>query len=91
MNKYKDETYTKQCLDKVVAKKRWLSEFSTPEVEVLITSGLDQCPLILNSEDHNNGKAMRREFRYEAKWALEDDGEQVIRLAWQSRSFSPNC
>lgn len=72
------------------ANKRWLFEFSTLWLEVLITNRSNHCPLVLNNEDYSNGKMSRRVFKYEAQWALED-GEQAIQLAWQSRTFSPNC
>lgn len=61
-----------------MAHKRWLIEFSKPGVEVLITSRSNHYPLILNNEDHRNGKARRRVFRYEVKWALKNEGEQTI-------------
>lgn len=35
--------------------------------------------------------ARRRIFRYETKWALEEDGEQTVKLAWQNRKFSFSC
>lgn len=72
------------------ANKRWMFEFSTLGLEFLISSRSNHCPLVLNNEDYSNGKMRRRVFKYEAQWALEDDGEQAIQIAWQSRTFSPN-
>lgn len=42
--------------------------------------------------DHCSGPIRRKQiFRYEAKWALEDDEKQAIQLAWQNRKFLLNC
>lgn len=90
-NRHIDENYTKKCLDHFVANKKWLTTFSNPGVEILTTSSLYHCPLILNNVDHNNGSVRRMIFRYEVKWALEEDGEQAVILVWKNISFSPNC
>lgn len=78
-------------LDRIVTNKQWLTAFSNPGMEILTTSNLDHCPLFLNTMAHIKGLGRRRIFRYEAKWTLEEDGEQAVKLAWLSRNFSPNC
>lgn len=70
-----------------VANERWLTEFNKPGVEVLVTHRSDHCPLFLNNEDINARLTRRKIFRCKAKWALKDDGDQPIRLAWQTGAF----
>lgn len=55
-NMHKNDTFTKECLDRVVATSRWLSSFNNPRVEVLYTSKSDHCPIILTNEDKSKRK-----------------------------------
>lgn len=59
-------------------------------VETLLTSKFDHYQIVLNTEVINERKTRRKIFRYKAKWALEEDGEQTIQSAWQYISFSSN-
>lgn len=90
-NSHSDETFTKERLDRVMANKQWLTGFSNPGVKILATSSLDHCPILLNTMVHSDESSKRMIFRYEAKWALEEDAEQAVKLAWQSRNSSSIC
>lgn len=77
-NSYKDVTFTKEHLDCVVANNNWLSKFSSPSVDALISKRSDHYSLLLNITDNSERRTRRRIFRCEAKWALKDDGEETI-------------
>lgn len=55
-NMHKNDTFTKECLDRVVANYRWMSSFNNLGVEVLYTSRSDHCPIILTNEDKSERK-----------------------------------
>lgn len=79
------ESYTKERLDRAVANRPWLDEFGSIGVETLISCKLDHFSILLSIRE-NLGKEFNkvRLFRYEAKWALEKDGDVPIWLAWQT-------
>lgn len=89
-NRHKEKTYTKERLDRVVANKRWLTDFSSPGVETILTSRSDHLPSVLSTED-KRARKVREIIRFEAKWALEEDREGTIQHAWQHKFFSSNC
>lgn len=61
------------------------------QVEVVISGGSNHFPLFLNfSNLRFPHQGHRRIFRFEASWVTEEDGEQVIKKAWQSDLSSMN-
>lgn len=74
-----------------MANNKWLSKFSSPNVDVLASSRSDHCPMLLNIANNSERRTRTRIFRHETKWSLEDDGEETIQSTWQNGSFSPNC
>lgn len=91
-NRHNDNTYTRERLDRVVVYKLWLENFVDNRVEVLTTSTSDHLPILITTRHKGFSSGSRkRPFRYEAKWAFKEDGEEVIRQAWQQHTFGPNC
>lgn len=69
-----------------------LENFIDNRVEVLTTGTFDHLPILVTARHKGFSSGSRkRPFRYEAKWALKEDGEEVIRQAWQQHTFDPNC
>ncbi|XP_042987458.1 uncharacterized protein LOC122315551 [Carya illinoinensis] len=86
-NNHGDDTLTKERLDRAVANLRWKEMFKEAWVEVLVARCSDHRSLLL-SMNQEPAKVWRgkRLFRYEAKWSLMDDCEEVIKRAWQVRA-----
>lgn len=78
-------------LDRVVDNRQWLDSVGNSGVKVLISSSSDHYSLLFSFLGPDNVFQLRKIFKYEAKWALEEDGEQAIRLAWQHKNSSSNC
>jgi hypothetical protein len=78
-----DGEFIKERLDRGIANDSWKELFPAAEVLVEASINSDHAPLILCCD------AMKREgrrkpwFRYEANWALEEEGQQIITRAWQ--------
>lgn len=61
-----------------MVKKSWLDEFRAINIEVLIVGTLDHQPLIFSTTDTPyRGMVKQKIFYFEAKWSLEEDGEQT--------------
>ncbi|XP_042992297.1 uncharacterized protein LOC122318763 [Carya illinoinensis] len=86
-NKHGDDTFTKERLDRAVANLKWKGIFKEAWVEVLAARCSDHKPLLLclNQEPARVWRG-KRLFRYETKWSLEDDCEEVIKRVWQVRA-----
>ncbi|KAF5452148.1 hypothetical protein F2P56_027178 [Juglans regia] len=83
-NKHEDETFTKERLDRVVANLVWKDIFKEGWVEVLVDRSSDHRPILLTMNQLENQEwKKQRVFRYEAKWALEEECEEVIKKVWQ--------
>lgn len=91
LNRHKDGTFTKERLDRAVANNTWLSKFGFPSVKVLTTYRLDHCLLFFHIGDTSKGRTKKRILIYKAKWALENDGEEIIHLSWQYSNHLSNC
>lgn len=69
-NKNGDKNYTKERLDKVIAKKLWKHLFLDVSVETLPTIGLDHKPIILWAFKYER-RVVSKLFRFEANWTTE--------------------
>ncbi|KAF5463963.1 hypothetical protein F2P56_014082 [Juglans regia] len=87
-NKHGDETFTKERLDRAVANIRWKRMFKEGWVEVLAARCSDHRPILLYvNQKFSSERKRKRLFRYEAKWSLEEDCEEVIKRAWQVKTM----
>ncbi|KAF5481359.1 hypothetical protein F2P56_002016 [Juglans regia] len=87
-NKHGDETFTKERLDRAVANIRWKRMFKEGWVEVLAARCSDHRPILLYvNQTFSSERKRKRLFRYEAKWSLEEDCEEVIKRVWQVRTM----
>lgn len=90
-NCHSDETYTLERLDRLVATRRWVEVFGNTGIEVLMAGSSDHCPVLFTVTNSIPYRQRKKIFRYEAKWALEEDGEQVVYSAWQHIGSGRNC
>ncbi|XP_041009372.1 uncharacterized protein LOC121253428 [Juglans microcarpa x Juglans regia] len=85
-NKHDNETFTKERLDRAVANLRWKEIYKEGWVEVLTAKCSDHKPLLLSmNQVLSIAWRRRRMFRYEARWSLEEDCEEVIKNVWTTR------
>lgn len=88
-NRHHNETFAKERLDRMVANQKWLNEFGLSRVEVLASSRSDHLPIMFSIGEQIDWDATRKwVFRFKAKWALKEDGEQTIRNAWQKQGLA---
>lgn len=66
---------TKKRLDREVANRLWMEEFDCSRVQVLLSSRSNHQPIIITTRGKYSGKKGRKLFRFEAKWALDKEGE----------------
>lgn len=66
---------TKKRLDREVANRLWMEEFDCSRVKVLLSSRSNHQLIIITTRGKYSGKKGRKVFRFEAKWALDKEGE----------------
>lgn len=80
-NRHQDNSLTCERLDLAVANQQWLHRFCCLGVEILTATRSNHQPLLHNIRGPNNTFHQRRRiFRFEASWALNKGGEDIIQL-----------
>ncbi|XP_035540251.1 uncharacterized protein LOC118344229 [Juglans regia] len=78
-------------LDRVVANPVWREVYKESWVEVLVVSSSDHKSLLVHLQKQKEAEGVkRRSFKYEASWALEDDCELVLKIAWKKEVVGRN-
>lgn len=74
-----------------MANQKWFDLFGKREVETLTARCFDNNPLFLDLKYENVIKMRRKGmFRYEAKWAVEEDSGVVINETWDRNVSGQN-
>lgn len=90
-NRRRDQNFTKERLDRVMANKEWCEKFKDAEVFVLPARSSDHKPLLLSV--HNRCRLYgpkRRSFKFEASWTLDEECNDVIKATWERRTNENN-
>lgn len=78
-NRHSEETLTRKRLDRAVANSAWLEVCDENKVEVLTSGASNHLPLLVSAKNKSTkGFKVKRFFRFEAKWTLEEDGEETF-------------
>lgn len=78
------ENNIRERLDRGVANQTWWDCFPNFTVTHFFHSISDHCSILINSKGSNLAcyRVGRRQFRFNAKWCLEEDCEEIIRDYW---------
>jgi hypothetical protein len=83
-NAREDGSFLKEHLDRALANTEWCAWFQEVEVQVLATRSSDHKPLLVNfARQKKNRFFLKKRFKFEAKWTLEEYNE-IVKEAWQS-------
>lgn len=81
-NSKSDGNFTQERLHRAVANREWCSRFHHVEVQVLATRSSDHNPiLILYNDVPPKPGSSRRGFKFEAKWQLDPECHDIIKVA----------
>lgn len=90
-NRNKDETFTKERLDRAIANQIQLEKLNTQGVEVMNSSRPNHQPILLSTkEELSNRPRKKKTFKFEAKWFKDKQSELVIYGAWTKVSWQLN-
>jgi hypothetical protein len=79
-----DSTFTKERLDRVVANKEWRSMFKEVVIHVLAGRTSDHKPLLIECTEKGEEKVRgKKGFKFEAKWMLDEECNNIIHDAWE--------
>jgi hypothetical protein len=70
-------------LDRAVASPSWMSWFPAASLRHISCSRSDHCPIFLDIEDENKGKARQRIDSYEMMWEREESLYEEVKTAWE--------
>lgn len=83
-----DGSFMKERLDRVLANNEWRMFFQEVEVQVLAARSSDHKPLLVNFARHKEERYYSKNgLKFEAKWMLEEEYQEVVRDAWQSSKW----
>ncbi|XP_052477317.1 uncharacterized protein LOC128032639 [Gossypium raimondii] len=77
------KTNIRERLDRGVANDKWRNLFPSGNIQHLIHTMSDYCPLLLNSKTGNTYVGRPR-FKFEAWWIMEDSLEGIIKTSWET-------
>ncbi|XP_041017102.1 uncharacterized protein LOC121259542 [Juglans microcarpa x Juglans regia] len=84
-NKHSDNSFTEERLDRVVANGKWTDLFRDRTIEIIHATQSDHKALLMHlAFGLASRRLKRRIFRFEASWALDEDGIPVVERAWGS-------
>ncbi|KAF5470698.1 hypothetical protein F2P56_011195 [Juglans regia] len=83
--KHENETFTKERLDRAGINVRWKCIFQEGWVEVLAARSSDHRPLLCMNQKGNEERRGRKLFKYEARWALEEECVVALKKVWYKR------
>jgi hypothetical protein len=82
-NGHHDDTFMKERLDRVVANQAWCGIFQNREVRIIPSITSDHNPLLLHTfEDYESHTRFYKNFKFEAKWLVDEECLGVIKEAW---------
>ncbi|XP_041001596.1 uncharacterized protein LOC121247292 [Juglans microcarpa x Juglans regia] len=88
-NEHLGDHFTKERLDRFVAKNSWTEVFQEVWVEVLPARSSDHKPLVLNKHTiHTRCEDRRKLFIFGACWIKDKDCEEVVSKEWVNVSGS---
>lgn len=87
--RHKDESFTKERLDRALANQKWWEKFGFKGVEVLSSRRSEHQQILLSTrEESSKWPKQKKIFRFEAKWTKMTEGELIIRRAWEKTNTS---
>ncbi|XP_042942824.1 uncharacterized protein LOC122277007 [Carya illinoinensis] len=90
-NLHGHETFTKERLDRVVANPVLIEFYKEAWVEVMVASTSDHKPLLVHLKKYKVLEGdIRKAFKYEANWALEEECELILKKAWKQEVLERN-
>ncbi|KAA3455720.1 reverse transcriptase [Gossypium australe] len=81
------ETNIRECLDRRVANESWMLKFPRGNVQHLVYSSSDHCPILINTDSITHPPSSRR-FHFESWWTLEESFEGILQDFWVTSSAS---
>ncbi|XP_042969000.1 uncharacterized protein LOC122301671 [Carya illinoinensis] len=83
-----DETFTKERLDRAVSNPVWIEVYKEVWVEMMVASTSDHKPLLVHLKEYKVLEGgIRKAFKYEANWALDEEFELILKKAWKHEVF----
>ncbi|RYR65908.1 hypothetical protein Ahy_A03g011829 [Arachis hypogaea] len=79
---------TRERLDRVLVNWKWLQIYQDVTLRASSAVSSDHCALIL---DIQRRVRMKKEFRFEAYWAENEEYKEVIKRSWQMDEGNGNC
>lgn len=74
-------------IDRLVGNKEWLEFYSESEVRHLYLNFSNHRTIMVKLESAKNGDRLKRPFRYEPLWLLDDTFNKVVKEAWQTNTY----
>jgi hypothetical protein len=85
-----DEGFVQERLDRAVANPSWCTMNPRREVDVLAARSSDHKPLLIRVLGAGENQVrFHRSFKFEAKWLLDEECQQVIHQAWDEGFHGP--
>jgi len=90
-NNRRDDNFILERLDRAIANMEWCSRFNFVRVQVLEAICSDHNPiLILFKDEPYEIRPSRRAFKFEAKWQLDPECNDISKAAWEQETLEPN-
>jgi hypothetical protein len=91
-NGQSDSGFIKERLDRAVANKEWCQMFEEVEVQILAARTSDHKPLlVVGGDTHYASRSHKRGFKFEARWWLDEEYNNVVQSAWDSAGGGINA
>ncbi|XP_062152034.1 uncharacterized protein LOC133860439 [Alnus glutinosa] len=90
-NNKRDDNFPQERLDRAVANTEWCSRFNYVRVQVLEAICSDHNPILIlfNDVPYETGPS-RRAFKFEAKWQLDPECNDISKAAWEQEVLESN-
>lgn len=91
-NRHHDDNFIRERLDHTIANRQWINKFGCSGVEVLTVARSDHQPIVLAIWGHYLSQPTKSSvFLFEASWAIDEEGEDIIQSTWQQEARALNC
>jgi hypothetical protein len=91
-NGQSDSKFIKERLDRAVANKEWCQMFEEVEVQILAARTSYHKPLlVVGGDTHYASRSHKRGFKFEARWWLDEEYNNVVQSAWDSAGGGINA